>query len=70
MAGAFGYDAGHFEVSRAVGERVLMPAVRGADPRAIIISDGFSCRTQIAQFCPGRRAMHLAEVLNMDSAGR
>jgi len=70
MAGAFGYDAGHFELSRAVGERVLMPAVRGADPRAIIISDGFSCRTQIAQFCPGRRAMHLAEVLNMDSAGR
>jgi FAD/FMN-containing dehydrogenase/Fe-S oxidoreductase len=65
MAGAFGYDADHFEVSRAVGERVLLPAVRAAGPQTIIISDGFSCRSQIAQFCPGRRAMHLAEVLNL-----
>ncbi len=69
MAGAFGYNREHYEVSRAVGERVLMPAVRAAAADAIIISDGFSCRTQIAHFCPGRRAMHLAEVLNL-AAGR
>ena len=65
MAGAFGYDADHFELSRAVGERVLLPAVRAAAPDTIIISDGFSCRSQIAHFCPGRKAMHLAEVLNL-----
>ena len=53
MAGAFGYDADHFEVSRAIGERVLLPAVRASDPQTIIISDGFSCRSQIAHFCPG-----------------
>jgi len=65
MAGAFGYDTEHFEVSRAIGERVLLPAVRESDPQTIIISDGFSCRSQIAQLCPGRHAMHLAEVLNL-----
>jgi len=68
MAGAFGYDAEHYEVSRAIGERVLLPAVRAAAPDTIIISDGFSCRTQIAHFCPGRNAMHLAEVLNLQGA--
>ena len=67
MAGAFGYDADHFEVSRAIGERVLLPAVRAANPQTIIISDGFSCRSQIAHFCDGRRALHLAEVLNLPS---
>jgi Fe-S oxidoreductase len=67
MAGAFGYDAEHFEISRAIGERVLLPAVRAADPNTLIISDGYSCRSQIAQFCPGRKALHLAEVLNMGS---
>ncbi|HLH78010.1 MAG TPA: FAD-linked oxidase C-terminal domain-containing protein [Candidatus Binataceae bacterium] len=66
MAGAFGYAQEHYEVSRAIGERVLMPAVR-ANGEALIISDGFSCRSQIAQLAPGRRAMHLAEVLNLNS---
>jgi FAD/FMN-containing dehydrogenase/Fe-S oxidoreductase len=65
MAGAFGYDANHYEVSRAIGERVLMPAVRACGQDTIIISDGFSCRTQIAHLCHNRRAMHLAEVLNV-----
>jgi hypothetical protein len=48
-----------------VGERVLLPAVRNSDPQTIIISDGFSCRSQITHFCPTRRPMHLAEVLNL-----
>jgi Fe-S oxidoreductase len=65
MAGAFGYDAEHYEISRAIGERVLLPAVRASDPDTIIITDGFSCRSQIAQLCPGRRALHLAEALNL-----
>jgi FAD/FMN-containing dehydrogenase/Fe-S oxidoreductase len=61
MAGAFGFEAEHYEVSMAVGERALLPAVRAA-PEAIVIADGFSCRTQIEQGT-GRRAWHLAEVL-------
>ena len=61
LAGNFGFERGHYEVSRAVGERVLLPAV-GPPPRHAVLADGFSCRTQIAQGTP-RRAVHLAEVL-------
>ncbi|MFZ0658133.1 MAG: hypothetical protein WAM05_05410, partial [Candidatus Binataceae bacterium] len=64
MAGAFGYSAEHYSVSHAAGERVLAPAIRKSPDAAIIIADGFSCRTQIRHLCPGRRPMHLAEVLN------
>jgi len=65
MAGAFGYERAHFEVSRAIGARVLFPAIDKAPPDAIIVADGFSCRSQIRHFCPSRRPMHLAEVLNL-----
>jgi hypothetical protein len=64
MAGAFGFERAHYEVSVQVGERVLLPAVRGARPDTIIIADGFSCRQQIAQHTE-RRALHLAQVLQM-----
>jgi len=64
MAGAFGYERDHFEVSKAIGSRVLFPAIDSAPPDAIIVADGFSCRSQIRHFCPSRRPMHLAEVLN------
>jgi FAD/FMN-containing dehydrogenase/Fe-S oxidoreductase len=64
MAGAFGFEADHYDISRKVGERVLLPAVRQADADTLIITDGFSCRTQIAQETP-RRALHLAEVLQL-----
>jgi FAD/FMN-containing dehydrogenase/Fe-S oxidoreductase len=64
MAGAFGFEKEHYDVSIAVGERVLLPAVRGADDETLIIADGFSCREQIEQ-TTGRRALHLAEVLAM-----
>jgi FAD/FMN-containing dehydrogenase/Fe-S oxidoreductase len=64
MAGAFGFEAGKFLVSQAIGERVLLPAVRAALPDTLIVADGFSCREQIGQ-ATGRRAMHLAEVLQM-----
>jgi Fe-S oxidoreductase len=62
LAGNFGFEAGHEEVSRAVGERVILPAVREADPVTPVLADGFSCRTQIAQETP-RRARHLVELL-------
>jgi len=62
MAGAFGFEADKFAVSRAIGERVLLPAVRAASPDTMIVADGFSCREQIRQ-ATGRAAVHLAEVL-------
>jgi FAD/FMN-containing dehydrogenase/Fe-S oxidoreductase len=65
MAGAFGYDRDHFEISKQIGARVLFPAIDHAPPDAIIVADGFSCRSQIRHFCPSRTPMHLAEVLNL-----
>jgi Fe-S oxidoreductase len=64
MAGSFGFDAHKYEVSIAVGERVLLPAVRAAAPDTFIVSDGFSCREQIVQ-TTGRRALHLADLLKL-----
>ena len=65
MAGSFGYEKGHYEVSRGCGERVLFPAVRGAGAEDLVVAPGFSCRTQIKDFCDGRRALHPAELLAM-----
>jgi len=63
MAGSFGYEEGErYEVSMAVGERVLLPAVRQADQDTLVVADGFSCRTQI-ESGTGRRALHTAEAL-------
>jgi FAD/FMN-containing dehydrogenase/Fe-S oxidoreductase len=64
MAGAFGYDAGTIDVSRAMGELSLLPAVRKADADAIIVADGTSCRHQIKDGT-GREAVHVARVLAM-----
>jgi FAD/FMN-containing dehydrogenase/Fe-S oxidoreductase len=64
MAGSFGFEAGKYDISVAVGERVLLPAVRDADPETLIIADGFSCREQIAGLTD-RGALHLAQVLQM-----
>jgi FAD/FMN-containing dehydrogenase/Fe-S oxidoreductase/NAD(P)-dependent dehydrogenase (short-subunit alcohol dehydrogenase family) len=62
MAGGFGFEKQHYDISMQVGERVLLPAVRRADPEALIIADGFSCREQIRQ-ATGRQAQHLAQVV-------
>jgi FAD/FMN-containing dehydrogenase/Fe-S oxidoreductase len=64
MAGSFGFEAEHYDVSVAVGERVLLPAVRQAPEDSRVIADGFSCREQIAGLT-GRGALHLAQVLQM-----
>ncbi len=64
LAGSFGYERRHYELSMQVGEHVLLPAVRQAPRDALIIADGFSCRCQIEQGTD-RRALHLAEVLQM-----
>ncbi len=64
MAGSFGYEEHHRDISIKCGERVLLPRVREASNDTLIISDGFSCREQIEQTTP-RQALHLAEVLQM-----
>jgi FAD/FMN-containing dehydrogenase/Fe-S oxidoreductase len=62
MAGAFGFDKAHFQVSMDIGDRVLLPAVREAPQDTVVIADGFSCREQIRQTTE-RRPYHLAEVV-------
>jgi Fe-S oxidoreductase len=61
MAGSFGYEAEHVEVSRAMAEMSLLPAVRQA-PNATLVADGTSCRHQIVG-ATGREAMHVARIL-------
>ncbi|MFF4019417.1 FAD-binding and (Fe-S)-binding domain-containing protein [Streptomyces sp. NPDC001843] len=62
LAGNFGFEKGHFEVSRACAEEQLLPSVREAPRGAVVLADGFSCRTQLEQL-GGVRGRHLAEVL-------
>jgi FAD/FMN-containing dehydrogenase/Fe-S oxidoreductase len=62
MAGAFGYEAEHYEMSMKMGEAALLPAVRAAPADALLVADGTSCRHQIADGA-GRRAVHVARVL-------
>ena len=63
MAGNFGMEKGHYEVSVAVAEHQLLPAVRAAGPDAVVVADGFSCRTQLADLADVR-ALHLAQLLD------
>ena len=62
MAGSFGYAREHFDVSRQIGERRLLPAARGLKPGEILVAAGTSCRQQVADFT-GVRALHPAELL-------
>jgi len=62
LAGNFGVEKGHYEVSVAVAETALLPAVRRAGEGAVVLADGFSCRTQLDDLA-GVRAVHLAELL-------
>ena len=64
MAGAFGFEKNHYDVSVACGERMLLPEVRRAAKDTLIIADGFSCREQIRQLTD-RRALHTAQALQM-----
>jgi len=62
MAGAFGFETDHYAVSKQIGERALLPAVRRAPADTFILADGFSCREQISQLT-GREALHIAQIL-------
>ena len=66
LAGNFGFEAGHYDVSLACAERSLLPAVRKAPQATLVLADGFSCRTQIEQAGTGRTPVHLAQVLARD----
>jgi hypothetical protein len=68
MAGSFGFEEGKFEISKQIGERVLLPAVRQASRDTLIIADGFSCNEQIDGLA-GRQPLHISEVLQMAIAG-
>jgi Fe-S oxidoreductase len=62
LAGNFGVEQGHYEISVAVAEHDLLPAIRSAGHDAVVLADGFSCRTQLDDLA-GIRALHLAELL-------
>jgi Fe-S oxidoreductase len=62
MAGAFGYEARHFDISMRMGEAALLPAVRNAGRKTLIVADGFSCRHQIRDGT-WRRPLHVAQAL-------
>jgi hypothetical protein len=65
LAGSFGYERGErYEVSIKAGERVLLPRVRDASPHTLIVTDGFSCHSQIDHGSE-RHALHLAQVIQM-----
>jgi FAD/FMN-containing dehydrogenase/Fe-S oxidoreductase len=63
MAGPFGFEADKIEVSKAIANLGLIPAVNAAGPMTLIVADGFSCREQIAQLSD-RESMHFAEILD------
>ncbi|MFF7656143.1 FAD-binding and (Fe-S)-binding domain-containing protein [Streptomyces sp. NPDC007983] len=62
LAGNFGVERGHYEISVAVAETALLPAVRKAEAGAVVLADGFSCRTQLDQLA-GVRGTHIAQLL-------
>jgi Fe-S oxidoreductase len=65
LAGSWGFEKGKHEISMECGEQALLPAVREADTATVVVANGFSCKTQIADAGTGRRALHLAEVLRL-----
>jgi FAD/FMN-containing dehydrogenase/Fe-S oxidoreductase len=65
LAGSWGFEQGHHEISLQCGEQALLPAVRDAAPDTLVIADGFSCKTQIEQGDTGRRALHVAQAMKM-----
>jgi Fe-S oxidoreductase len=63
LAGNFGFERGHYDVSVACAERGLWPAAREAGPETVVLADGFSCRTQLEAGRTGHQGVHLAELL-------
>jgi len=64
LAGSWGFEEGHHELSMRIAEEGLLPKVREAAPHTLVVADGFSCKTQIEEGS-GRKALHVAEVMNL-----
>jgi len=69
MAGSWGFEAEHHELSMQIAEHGLLPKIRDAATDTLLVADGFSCRTQIEQSGIGRRALHVAQVLKLAREG-
>jgi Fe-S oxidoreductase len=65
LAGSWGFESGKYDISMQCGEQGLLPAVRAAHERTLIVADGFSCKTQVEQAGTGRRALHVAQVMKL-----
>jgi FAD/FMN-containing dehydrogenase/Fe-S oxidoreductase len=65
LAGSWGFEQGHHDISMECGELGLLPAVREAGRETLVIANGFSCKTQVEQSTTGRRALHVAQVMKM-----
>jgi Fe-S oxidoreductase len=65
LAGSWGFEQGKYGISMDCGEQALLPAIRDCDPDTLVVADGFSCKTQIADSGLGRRALHSAQVMKM-----
>jgi len=69
LAGSWGFERGKYDISMDCGEQALLPAVRDAPRDAVVVANGFSCQTQIAESGSGRAALHLAQVMQLARAG-
>ncbi|MGP4022579.1 FAD-binding and (Fe-S)-binding domain-containing protein [Actinomadura sp. 3N407] len=72
LAGSWGFESGKYDISMDCGEQALLPAVREAEDTTSIVANGFSCRTQIEHAKTGRRALHVAQLMQLvrDQNGR
>ncbi len=70
VAGNFGFESEHFEMSMRVAAHSIAPALAAAGPDAVVLTDGFSCAMQVSQVDPARTARHLALVLDSSDADR
>jgi Fe-S oxidoreductase len=69
LAGSWGFEAAHHDLSLDIGEEGLFPAVREASPETLIVADGFSCRTQLKGSDVGREGLHIAQVMQLAREG-
>jgi FAD/FMN-containing dehydrogenase/Fe-S oxidoreductase len=68
LAGSWGFEKGKYGISMDCGEQALLPAVRDAEPTTVLVADGFSCKTQIAEAGTGRRALHVGQLMKLAGA--
>ena len=65
LAGSWGFESAHHDLSMRIGEEGFLPAAREASSDTLIVADGFSCRTQLEHSDVGRRALHVGQVIAM-----